>query len=102
MINVIATMTLTPGCRESFVELLKGIVGLVRAEDGCIEYQPTIDLNSGIATQSHEENRVILIEKWESLDALHAHRTAPHLLRYKESSKDMVAGMSIMVLEEIT
>lgn len=102
MINVIAAITLNPGCREAFIQLLRGIISPVRAEEGCIEYQPAIDLNSGIATQNHEEDRVIIIEKWESLDALHAHRAAPHLLRYKESSKDLVAGMSIMVLEEIT
>lgn len=101
MINVIATMKLKPGCRESFIKLLKGIIDPVRAEYGCIDYHPVVDLESGISTQSHEEDRVIIIEKWESLDAFHAHRAVPHLLEYKEATKDMVAEMSIMVLNEI-
>ena len=101
MIHVIATMTLHPGSRGAFIEEVKGITGPVRAEDGCIEYNPAIDLDSGIITQSHEADRVIIVEKWESLDALHAHRAVPHLLAFKERVKDMVATMSIVVLEDI-
>lgn len=101
MINVIATMKLNPGCRQAFIEVLKGIIGPIRAEEGCIEYLPAVDLETGISTQSHEEDRVVIIEKWASLDAFHGHRAVPHLLEFKESTKDMVAGMSIMVLNEI-
>lgn len=101
MINVIATMKLNPGCREPFIELVKGLTAPVRAEEGCIEYLPAVDIDSGVFNQSHDEDRVIIVEKWSNLDTFHAHRDAPHVLEYKESTRDMVADMSIMVLNEI-
>jgi quinol monooxygenase YgiN len=39
-------------------------------------------------------------EKWESLEALHAHLRAPHMLTYREQVKDMVEDLSLNVLEE--
>jgi quinol monooxygenase YgiN len=50
--------------------------------------------------QHLDENRVTVIEKWESLEALHAHLRAPHMLTYREQVKDMVEDLSLNVLEE--
>jgi quinol monooxygenase YgiN len=45
------------------------------------------------------ENVVTVIEKWERVDALHAHLKAPHMVRYRERVKDLVVSISIRVLE---
>lgn len=43
---------------------------------------------------------VIIIEKWESLEALRNHLTAPHMLAYKEEVKDIIEAVSFKVLQE--
>lgn len=100
MINVIALVRVKAGKRSEFLEIFKANVPKVREEKGCIEYFPTVDVNSGLPPQSLDENRVTIIEKWESLEALRDHLTAPHMMAYKEKVKDIVEGVSLKVLQE--
>ena len=44
MIHVIATIELKPGYREDYLKILKENVPKVKAEDGCLAYEPTIDI----------------------------------------------------------
>ena len=76
MISVIATISLKPGTRTDFLEIFNANVPAVLAEDGCVEYFPAIDVDAKLDAQSKDENAVIVIEKWESLEALHAHLKA--------------------------
>lgn len=100
MIHVIATVELRPGKRESFLAEFHRVVPLVRAEAGCLEYGPTVDLNTGIAVQlAVRDNVVTVVEKWESLDALRAHMAAPHMVQYRERVKDMVVKVVLQILE---
>ena len=46
MIYVIAGIELNEGCRDEFLEIFKGNVPKVRAENGCIKYEPTVDVDS--------------------------------------------------------
>ena len=73
MINVIATITVQPGTRDEFLRIFNENVPAVLAEDGCIEYFPAIDADSGLEIQEKDDNSVVVIEKWESIEALHAH-----------------------------
>lgn len=100
MISVIATITVKPGCREEFLRLFNANVPNVLAENGCVEYFPAVDVDSGIGIQSSDGESVVVIEKWNSLDALHAHLAAPHMKQYKEDTKDMVTGLSLKVLQK--
>ncbi|MCX8117854.1 MAG: antibiotic biosynthesis monooxygenase [Desulfobacterota bacterium] len=100
MVYVIATIRVKPQRRFEFLEIFKANVPRVRAEKGCIEYVPTLDLPAGLPLQSLDEDRVTVIEKWESLEALQNHLTAPHMLAYKEKVKDIVEGVSLKVLQE--
>jgi quinol monooxygenase YgiN len=43
---------------------------------------------------------VTIIEKWDSLEALRNHLTAPHMLAYREKIKDIVEDLSLKVLQE--
>ncbi len=72
----------------------------VRAEKGCIEYGPTVDLKTDIKAQIPlRENTVTIVEKWESLQALQAHLQAPRMTAYRERVKDLVVGVSLQVLQ---
>ncbi len=100
MINVIATVRVKAGKRSKFIELFKSNVPDVKAEKGCIEYAPTVDIDANIPPQILDENVVTIIEKWENLEALTAHLSAPHMLSYREKVKDIVEDVSIKVLQE--
>ena len=100
MIYVIAGIELHDGRRDEFLEIFKGNVPKVRAEEGCIKYEPTVDVDSGIPIQGAlRENVVTIVEAWESVDALQAHLKAPHMLTYRERVKDLVKEIKIQVLE---
>ena len=100
MIYVIATVEVKPGKREAFLAEFHKNIPNVRAERGCIEYGPTVDVKTDIKTQVPlRENTVTIVEKWESLQALQTHLQARHMKGYRESVKDIVAGLSLQVLE---
>lgn len=100
MINVIASIQIKEGKREEFIEIFKANVPSVLKEKGCIEYFPTVDSPADLPPQELDSNIVTIIEKWDSLDDLRAHLTAPHMLDYKEKTKDLVENLSIKVLKE--
>ena len=100
MINVIASIRVKPGRVADFLEIFKSNVPRVKAEKGCIDYVPTVDVDAGLAPQQLDENRVTVIEKWEHLEALQAHLRTPHMLDYRERVKDIVDELVLNVLEE--
>lgn len=100
MIHVLATITLHPGKRDAFLDAFRQLVPLVHAEDGCNEYGPTIDVPTGIPVQGPPRPDVVtVIEKWESIDHLHAHLAAPHMAAYRETVKDLVRDTTLIVTE---
>ena len=65
MIFVIATIETTAGRRQDFIAEFLKLVPEVLAEEGCIEYGPTIDAETNIAAQPEQrENTVTIVEKW--------------------------------------
>jgi quinol monooxygenase YgiN len=100
MIHVIATIELAEGKREAFLEEFRKVVPLVRAEAGCLEYGPAVDVASGFPAQGPPRaNVVTVVERWESLEALKAHLQAPHMASYRPRVKDLVVRSSLQVLE---
>jgi quinol monooxygenase YgiN len=100
MIFVVATIDLRPGTRAAFLAEFHKLVPLVRAEAGCIEYGPAVDVATGIAAQpAVREDTVVVLEKWADLPALNVHLTAPHMADYRTRVKDYVAGVRLEVLQ---
>lgn len=100
MINVIASIQIKPGQLSEFIEIFKSNIPKVIKEKGCIEYVPTIDVPTGLPPQELNNNVVTIIEKWDSLEDLKAHLSAPHMLEYREQTKDLVEKMSVKVLKK--
>ena len=99
MIHVIATINLAEGTRDLFLEEFHKLVPDVHAEDGCIEYFPTIDtVDGGAAQTKYGSNTFVVIEKWESMAALKAHAVSPHMKAYAEKAKDMISDRVIHIL----
>jgi len=102
MIHVIATIELNAGCRENFLKILHENVPLVKAEEGCRAYEPTIDVEPGLPIPvAVRENAVTIVEAWESLEALQAHLKTPHMAAYREAVKDWVSNLSLQVLQSV-
>ncbi len=100
MIHVVATISLEPGVRARFLEILSGNVPKVLAEDGCIGYAPAVDTASGIAAQGPlREDVVVIIEAWESIESLQAHLQAPHMAAYRERVTGLVRSVGLQVLQ---
>lgn len=102
MIHVIATIDLFEGGREAFLAEMKQVVPKVLAEEGCIDYGPTADVETNLDAQPDARPNVItMVEKWESLEALEAHLIAPHMLEYRSKVTDVVKGVSLQILEPV-
>jgi quinol monooxygenase YgiN len=98
-VHVVAVITAKPGMRERILEAFRANVPAVKAEQGCIEYQATVDAAGAGATQTRfGDDTFVVIEKWASLDALKAHAAAPHMAAYAAKVKDMLANRVIHVL----
>jgi quinol monooxygenase YgiN len=102
MIQVIATIELNPGCLDKFLPILNENVPRVKAEEGCLAYEPSVDVDSGLPVQGEiRPNTVTLVEAWVSLDALHAHLKTPHMAAYREAVKDYVQDVRLQVLQPV-
>lgn len=100
MIHVVATTTLKPGTRPAFLAEFKRMVPESLAEDGCIRYEPVIDVAEVIHPRQLAERPdvVTVLESWRDLDCLRAHLAAPHMAAYRERVKDYVAAGQLQVL----
>lgn len=99
MITVLASINVKEGCLAEFLEIFKENVPNVCAEEGCISYEPMIDIDSQLPPQVLNENIVTIVEQWESLDALKKHLAAPHMLKYKDRVKNIVDSVTLKVLQ---
>ena len=100
-VSVLAAVRVKSGQVEQFLEIFRANVPNVLAEDGCLEYAPSIDVDSGMAAQELAPEGVTILERWASLDALKAHSAAPHMLAYREQVKDIVEEVSLKVLRMV-
>ena len=99
MIHVLAVITAKPGMRDAILQAFRANVPNVRAEQGCIEYGAAVDAEPALKFQTaFGPDAFVVVEKWESLDALKAHAAAPHMAAYAAKTKDMIASRTIHIL----
>ena len=99
MIHVMAVITAKPGQRETILEAFRANMPAVHAEHGCIEYVPAVDADGfGTIQAAFGPDTFVVIEKWESAEALKAHTAAPHMAAYGARTKDLIASRTIHIL----
>jgi quinol monooxygenase YgiN len=98
MIHGIATIEVAEGKREVFLEEFRKIIGIVRDEDGCIEYGPAVDLEMD-GVEIPRPNIVTVVEKWTTVADLQAHLKSAHMATYRDRVKDIVKAIRIQVLK---
>lgn len=99
MIHVLAIITAKPGMRDAILAEFRANMPAVHAEQGCIEYGPAIDAEGmGSFQTTFGPDTFVVIEKWESKEALKAHGAAPHMAAYAAKTREMIASRVIHVL----
>ena len=99
VVHVVAIITAKPGKREKVLQAFHANIPNVRAEEGCIEYGPTVDtIGVGAIQTEIGPDAFVVIEKWESLDHLKAHALAPHMKKYAAQVQGLLADRVIHVL----
>jgi len=107
MIHVIAIITTKPGKREEVLANIQEGLPRVHAERGCIEYALASDaeidprytaagspgLNTALGPDA-----LVVIEKWESLEALDAHIAALPSAPSSVKNRDLIAGRVVHIL----
>jgi len=100
MIHVLAIITAKPGMRATILEAFYANMPAVHAEDGCIEYQPVVDVeNFGAIQTPLGPDTFVVVEKWATPEALKAHGAAPHMAAYAAKTREMVASRVIHILK---
>lgn len=99
MIHVIAVITAKPGMREQILTHFRANVPAVRAEQGCVEYGAAVDADPALPIQTkYGADTFLVVEKWESMDALKAHAAAPHMAAYGAKTREFIASRVIHIL----
>ena len=102
MLYVIATIEVVNGKRDEYLREIRKVIPRVRAEKGCIEYVPVVDLPAQFSAQDPvQSNRVTIIEKWETLEALKTHMEAPHMKEYRENAKKFIVSVKVQVFSPV-
>jgi len=100
MIHVVAIVTAKPGKRGEILRHFNANVPAVKAEKGCIEYGPAVDAENALGFQTKVgPDAFLVVEKWESMDALKAHAAAPHMAAYAAKVKELIASRTIHILQ---
>lgn len=86
MIGINVTYTTKPGKGEEFLGDIAacGVAGVVREEDGCIQYD--------YFRSVHDPDKVLLVEKWTDREAQTVHLTQPHMTQLKILKERYVLG----------
>ena len=99
MIHVTASIRIKEGCRDEYLARFKENLSNVRAEEGCIEYVPCVDADTGWKIQTVDPRRVTVLEKWASMEALRAHSRAPHMEGFRKKAGHLVESVTLQVGE---
>ena len=89
MIVLIVTYKCKPGMNRQFLERInaEGIGAACRAEEGNIKYDYYLPTDGS--------DDLLLLEKWESPEALQKHSKQPHLAKLKEIKPEYVTDVAL-------
>src|SRR5262249_53294281 len=87
-VTVIATFHATEDNRDELLAAVCAVVPGVLKEDGCLQYAP----------HTVGKDRVLLVESWETPDALRVHGAGPALAAFQESVKHLLAKPTEVVV----
>ena len=94
MIYVVARAEIAQDKFQDYLEKLRELVPAVRAEDGCIGYEPCADLNG-------DGCFVTIIEMWESEAHWRKHMTTSHMAEFKAATGSWRVGNTVHAVKPL-
>ncbi|MDR1898961.1 MAG: antibiotic biosynthesis monooxygenase [Treponema sp.] len=102
MVHLVVTFLIKEGKMDDYLREVRKLRPLVLAEEGCVEYTFLRETKSGLNIQEAvNPNRLTLVEKWESPEALAVHGAASNLTDFNARVKDFLVSASARVLESV-
>ncbi|MER5887489.1 putative quinol monooxygenase [Streptomyces sp. NPDC001941] len=83
-VSLVILIATRPGLGKEQVAAFERLAPLVRAEEGCLQY----DMHQ----VADDPDRFVLVERWASQAALDAHDAAPHMVEADASNRAFRAG----------
>jgi quinol monooxygenase YgiN len=90
VIYVIAELRLRPGTAEKAVAAARASVAETVKEDGCISY----DMHQSVTDPA----RLVLVERWDSREALARHMETPHFKAWRAAGPEFVAERKVEIV----
>lgn len=91
-VTVIATLQVVPGQRDALLAELVQLVPKVLTEPGCLGYAP----------HTAGREKVVIVESWESMEALGAHAEAEPLTSFNVAAANLLAApMDVVVARPV-
>ena len=91
-VRLVVIINTQPGRGSDQLAAFEKLAPLVRAEQGCIQYD--------IHPVGGNSDSFVLIEKWASKEALDAHDLAPHMLEAAKHNPTFRAGPATVLFLE--
>jgi quinol monooxygenase YgiN len=89
-------MMIKPGMMDAFLDECRKIRPLVLAEEGCLQYDYTREVDTGEERQEPvNQNRITLYERWASTEALEQHSAMPYMADFVSRVRLMRESVSI-------
>jgi quinol monooxygenase YgiN len=83
VIYVIAELRVKPGMADRAIAAARLSVAETVKEDGCISY----DMHQSVT----DPERLVLVERWESREALNRHLETPHFKAWRAAGSEFIA-----------
>jgi quinol monooxygenase YgiN len=100
MVHLVVTFIVKEGKMDEYLAEIKKLRPQVLAEKGCVEYTFVREYKSPLDIQEAvDPNRLTLIEKWESPEALAVHGQSPHMKEFGLRSAPLQVSASARVME---
>ena len=90
MIYVIAELRVKPSTADKAIAAARLCVAKTVKENGCISY----DMHQSVTDPS----RLVLVERWESPEALKHHMETPHFKAWRAASPEFVAERKVEIV----
>ena len=100
MLHVAAVLTAKPGQRATLLSEIEKLRPLVRAEPGCIDWGPRVDIAGGPEFLHRlGPDRLAIVERWDSLAALEAHAASAHMADWRARIAGALQSRDVWVLQ---
>ena len=93
-VNVVVLARAKPGRGDEAAAAFQEVAVPTHAEEGCIVY--------ALHRVANDPERLVLVERWASREALDQHLATPHLTAFREDSHDLWAEpMEILIVDPL-